>query len=632
MPFVAGQTVGSYQILGQLGQGGMATVYKAYHAALDRYVAIKVLHQAFLEDPTFLARFQREARVVARLDHPNIIPIYDFAQQDGLPYLVMKYIEGETLKARLERGPLSQDEMLQVVDAVGSALQYAHAQGILHRDIKPSNVLLTQEGGIYLADFGLARIAQSSEMSLTSDRMVGTPQYISPEQALSKADLDARTDIYSFGVMLYEIAVGRVPFNADTPFAVIHDHIYSPLPPPRQVNPKVALPVERVLLKALAKDPQDRFENAASMVRAVHVAVQGLPVPEAVIPTVVAQPVPEQSPQPTQVPPAASSTVSGVAGEFIGALGQVLGHAMQGASAELKDELSKATVELRVEAEKMAAAQQEPAVASVPAVKKNRRFAWGWLVPGVVLLLLMAFMAVRVAGLRQSAREHWQVTATAIQSAIPATLLPVVQLQPTRTAVMENSPQAPSSNLGHAEQEMKLAINAYLGGDVGEAKRHLGVMMNAAGEDVEFYDMALKTMMEQGAWGLALWMTIEPPQAAPLDFLRDRSEQMHQLVYLAAADPLAEVVFEQQQGVPFFAVASTRREMLFGDMASAKRRLGELMQDRMVRERFPEVNLLEAELYLKLDDPQAQNVLDRILKDAAMPAWIVDMARQLNKP
>jgi tRNA A-37 threonylcarbamoyl transferase component Bud32 len=274
MTFTNGQNVGPYRILEQLGQGGMATVYKAYHAGLDRYVAIKVLHAAFREDPSFTARFTREARVVAKLEHPNIVPVYDFSESEGQPYLVMKFIEGETLKARLARGPLSAAEAVRVIQAVGAALAYAHSKGILHRDIKPSNVLLTPEGGIYLADFGLARIAQSGESTLSSDMLLGTPHYISPEQAQGVKSLDAGTDIYSFGVVMYELSVGRVPFNADTPFSIIHDHIFTPLPLPRAINPKVPAAVERVLLKALAKDRKDRFADVDLLVKAFLEAVR----------------------------------------------------------------------------------------------------------------------------------------------------------------------------------------------------------------------------------------------------------------------------------------------------------------------------------------------------------------------
>jgi serine/threonine protein kinase len=275
MSFTIGENVGPYRILKQLGQGGMATVYKAYHAALDRYVAIKVLHPAFKEEPNFISRFQREAKVVARLEHPHIVPIYDYAEHNGQPYLVMKYIEGETLKARLNQRALTKDEAVEIAEAVGSALAYAHKQGVLHRDIKPSNVLLSQDGSIYLADFGLARIAQAGASTLSKDVMMGTPQYISPEQAQGKKQLDEGTDIYSMGVVLYELVVGRVPFNADTPFSIIHDHIYSPLPVPSEVNPRVPKNVERILLKALSKAREDRFESVEALIRAFRVAVLG---------------------------------------------------------------------------------------------------------------------------------------------------------------------------------------------------------------------------------------------------------------------------------------------------------------------------------------------------------------------
>ncbi|MCJ7512823.1 MAG: protein kinase [Anaerolineales bacterium] len=268
MPFNVGENLGPYRVVQQLGQGGMATVFRAYHAALDRYVAIKVLHPAFTQDPNFLARFQREAKVVARLEHPNIVPVYDFSEHEGKPYLVMKFIQGETLKARMGRGPVSVKEGLRVVEAVGSALSYAHQQGVLHRDIKPSNVLLGADGTVYLADFGLARIASAGESTLSSDMLLGTPQYISPEQARGDRNLDAGTDIYSLGVVLYELVVGRVPFNADTPFSIIHDHIFTPLPLPTKVNPLVPEMVERVLLKALAKERGDRFASVEALVGA----------------------------------------------------------------------------------------------------------------------------------------------------------------------------------------------------------------------------------------------------------------------------------------------------------------------------------------------------------------------------
>jgi len=266
MSFRVNEMIGPYQILKQIGQGGMGTVFKAYHLELDRFVALKVLHPAHQEDQTFIGRFQREARLVAKLEHPNIVPIYDFSRAENQPYLVMKYIEGTTLKQRLANGPLGFNEVTQVVNSVGSALAYAHQQGVLHRDIKPSNILIGTDGMMYLADFGLARIANAEASTLSAESLVGTPHYISPEQATGKDALTEKTDVYSFGVMLYEIIVGQTPFDSNTPFSIIHDHIYTPLPLPRNVNPNISEQVERVLLKALAKNPGDRYENIFQMI------------------------------------------------------------------------------------------------------------------------------------------------------------------------------------------------------------------------------------------------------------------------------------------------------------------------------------------------------------------------------
>ncbi len=274
MSFSIGQQVGPYRIELRIGQGGMATVYKAYHASLDRYVAIKVMHIALSEDPSFLERFRREAQIVGRLSHPHIIPIYDFSTFENQPYLVMKYVEGETLKQRMRREPLTLEEVTKVIEAVASALDYAHQNDVLHRDVKPSNIILDTDGTPYLTDFGLARVASLGESTLSADVMLGTPQYISPEQARGVRDLDAGTDIYSLGVVLYELVVGRVPFTSDTPYTIIHDHIYKPLPLPTYVNPSVSPAVEQVLVKALSKERSQRYTSAGDLAKAFRNAVQ----------------------------------------------------------------------------------------------------------------------------------------------------------------------------------------------------------------------------------------------------------------------------------------------------------------------------------------------------------------------
>jgi serine/threonine-protein kinase len=291
MPLQEGEIVGPYRIISQLGQGGMATVYKGYHENLDRHVAIKMMHQGFLEDPSFLARFKREAQIVARLEHPHIVPVYDYNEYQGQPYLVMKFIEGATLKDDATHSTLPMKLILHVMTAVGSALTYAHNLGVLHRDIKPSNIVIDKRNTPYVTDFGLARMVQAGESTLSQDMILGTPHYISPEQAKGVRDLDARADIYSLGAVLYKLVVGQVPFTGDTPYAIIHDHIYTPLPLPSVVNPDVPPQVEAVLLKALAKNPNDRYASAVELVEAFRGAVQREPG--------VAQPKSRSAPRPT---------------------------------------------------------------------------------------------------------------------------------------------------------------------------------------------------------------------------------------------------------------------------------------------------------------------------------------------
>lgn len=267
--------IGPYEVVSQIGSGGMATVYKAHQSKLDRHVAVKVMHKSFSDDPAFRARFEREAKIVARLDHPNIIPVYDYEDREGQAYLVMKYVDGVTLKTLLRKATLTPDEILELMIPIADALTYAHNQGILHRDIKPSNIIIDRQSVPYLTDFGLARIAQQGESTMSADVMLGTPHYISPEQAKGETDLDPRTDVYSAGVVLFELVVGRVPFAGETSYGIIHDHIYSPPPNPRELNPDLSPAVEAVLLRALAKDPNDRYATTSAMMEDYRKAIGG---------------------------------------------------------------------------------------------------------------------------------------------------------------------------------------------------------------------------------------------------------------------------------------------------------------------------------------------------------------------
>jgi serine/threonine protein kinase len=266
-----GKTIGHYQIVDHLGRGGMAEVYKAYQPSLDRYVAVKILHPFVADDETFLARFEREARAVAALRHGNIVRVYDFGFEDDTYYMVMEFVDGQTLKQKLNAlraagQTLSLDETVKIIGQTARALHHAHRRGLVHRDIKPANILLTSKGDAVLSDFGIAHMVESTRYTMTG--VVGTPDYMSPEQGQG-LEIDLRTDIYSLGIVLYECLTGRPPFSADTPLAVIFKHVQDPLPMPRSINPAIPEAVERVILKSLAKDPADRFKSALEMAEAL---------------------------------------------------------------------------------------------------------------------------------------------------------------------------------------------------------------------------------------------------------------------------------------------------------------------------------------------------------------------------
>ena len=275
-PFtLEGQTLGKYRVLEALGRGGMAQVYRGYHPNLDRHVAIKVLRSDLVEQEEFLERFRREAHAVSGLRHANIVAVFDFDVQDDFYYMVMELLEGDTLRARLneyrvkkERMPLN--EIARILNDVLTGLEHAHSEGIIHRDIKPANIMLTKKGQAVLTDFGIAQILGSTQVTATG-AMMGTLNYMAPEQGL-EGRCDERSDIYSLGIVLYEMLTGYTPFDADTPLAILMKHLNDPLPLPSKLDPSLPPSFEQVVLKALAKNPDDRYQSAAEML----VAVQNL--------------------------------------------------------------------------------------------------------------------------------------------------------------------------------------------------------------------------------------------------------------------------------------------------------------------------------------------------------------------
>ena len=283
MSLAPGTTAGPYRVIEPLGRGGMASVYKAYEATLDRYVALKVLPREFLHDPTFAERFRHEAQVIARLEHPNIIPIYafDIEQQEGIPWMAMRLIKGGNLSQLLKRERIPFARSVAILRGVAEALDYAHDKGIVHRDVKPQNVLLDEGGRVYLMDFGIAKIVEGTGGVTVTGMITGTPQYMAPEQA-AVTKIDRRADIYALGIVAYEMFTGRVPFSADTPLAILMKHLQEPipLPPPSEVPE----PFTRAILKAVAKKPEDRWNAASEFVGALEGGLTQLVPPVEALP------------------------------------------------------------------------------------------------------------------------------------------------------------------------------------------------------------------------------------------------------------------------------------------------------------------------------------------------------------
>ena len=266
-----GKVLGNYHILQAIGQGGMTTVYKALDIVRNETVAIKALSPYIAQDPRFRSRFQREVELLLELKHPNIVPILDYGEQSGYGYIVMPFMPLGTLHDRLSTGNINPQEGAQIVDDIAQALDFAHQHGIVHRDVKPSNILLTEDGHALLSDFGFAHV-QDLSANLTGSALIGTPAYMSPEQCKG-GPLTVRSDQYSLGIVLFQLCSGQLPFTGDTPMAIAVKHINDPLPRPRKVNPNIPADVEGVLVRALAKRPEDRYESVADLNDAFQSAV-----------------------------------------------------------------------------------------------------------------------------------------------------------------------------------------------------------------------------------------------------------------------------------------------------------------------------------------------------------------------
>ena len=269
---------GRYTVGQMIGTGGMADVYLGLDTRLNREVAIKVLRRDLAKDPAFVARFRKEALAAGGLNHPGIVAVYDSGEENNSPFIVMELVSGQTLRQKLQAGQLPLSTSLEIIKGILQALDYSHNKGIIHRDIKPSNIMITDSGDIKVMDFGIARATDDIGATLTNTwNVVGTAQYLSPEQATGEM-ADGRSDLYSLGCLMYELLTGRPPFTGDTPVSVAYQHVSSPLTPASQINPALDTNLDQMLEVVLAKDPNNRYQDAIAMLEDLEHVIKGEPV------------------------------------------------------------------------------------------------------------------------------------------------------------------------------------------------------------------------------------------------------------------------------------------------------------------------------------------------------------------
>ncbi len=271
---LTGKSLGPYQLVRQLGRGGMGVVYAAYQPKLTRYVALKVLPRRYTDNPQFVARFWQEARIAARLQHPHILSIFDYGEYEGYHYIAMPLVRDGSLAQLLQGRPLGLEQIGYIITQVGGALDYAHSQDVIHRDVKPDNILISRQSGCLLTDFGIAKLLESTVQLTQEGVSFGTPAYMSPEQIRGDEDLDGRSDLYSLGVVLYQMATGQLPFSGSVD-TIRYQHLYQPPPPPRDLNANLPRRLAEVILKSLAKTRDGRYASVGELVHALQAALPG---------------------------------------------------------------------------------------------------------------------------------------------------------------------------------------------------------------------------------------------------------------------------------------------------------------------------------------------------------------------
>jgi serine/threonine protein kinase len=307
VPIGPGTQLGQYVVQDFIGEGAMGRVYRAYHPDLERVGAVKVLN-GLSGDPQSVARFRREAQAIAKMRHPNIVNVFDFGQYEGTPYMIVEYVEGGNLSARLQHGRLEPDRVIKYLTEIGEALDYAHSRGIVHRDVKPANILMTNADTPILADFGLVKLMESSSIKSMTGMATGTPAYMAPEQ-VSGEEVGPASDRYSFAILAYQMLTGRIPFSEGGVLEVMYAQVNRMPPAPSSVNPELSSAVDAVLMKGMAKDPKARWAACGEMVAALRKALEAKGAQPAAAPshTVIMPPPVPQTAAPPPPPPAFAS-------------------------------------------------------------------------------------------------------------------------------------------------------------------------------------------------------------------------------------------------------------------------------------------------------------------------------------
>lgn len=399
---MAPEKIGRYQIKSELGRGGMATVYEAYDPRFEREVAVKVLPREMLHDPQFRVRFEREAKTIAMLEHPAIVPVYDYGEEDGQPYFVMRYMTGGSLSERVRKGALTLQEAAHIMNRLAPALDEAHAKGIIHRDMKPGNILFDRVGEPYLSDFGIAKLAES-QTNVTGSGIIGTPAYMSPEQAQGET-IDGRSDIYALGTIVFEMLTGQTPYKGDTPMSVVVKHITEPVPHILDVKPDLPPAIEQVIEKTMAKRREERYATARAFAAALNAIAQKAAPDLEPAPTLIGKPAPSVEKKPV---PAAEKVVPG-------------------ATVIARQELPVKT----------------PAAAAPVAGPKNvppRKKSAAWIIPVAVVFVLCIAAGIGIFAFRDKIFPA-TTAATSIPTKTPPEISANTQLPPPTEQAVEPSP------------------------------------------------------------------------------------------------------------------------------------------------------------------------------------------------